>query len=108
MGEFLDDEHFLTATYEAGVHVEQRKVLEELRRGKMKRKARAWERTRARAVKARERRRAPSKQGKLAWGARPRGWVLGSQATGVPRKKPWPASPPRNARNTGPAGRGAV
>jgi len=31
MGGFLDDEHFLTATYEAGVHVEQRKALEELR-----------------------------------------------------------------------------
>ena len=30
MGDFVDDEHFLTATYETGVHVEQRKVLEEL------------------------------------------------------------------------------
>ena len=34
MGEFVDDEHFLTATYEAGLHVEQRKALEELRSGK--------------------------------------------------------------------------
>jgi len=34
MGEFVDDEHFLTATYEAGVHVEQRKALEELWTGK--------------------------------------------------------------------------
>ena len=34
MGEFVDDEHFLTATYEAGVYVEQRKALEELRLGK--------------------------------------------------------------------------
>jgi len=31
MGDFVDDEHFLTATYEAGVHVEQQKALEELR-----------------------------------------------------------------------------
>ena len=31
MGDFVDDEHFLMATYEAGVHVEQRKALEELR-----------------------------------------------------------------------------
>jgi len=38
MGEFVDDEHFLTATYEAGVHVEQRKALEELWTGKKERK----------------------------------------------------------------------
>jgi len=31
MADFMDDEHFLMATYETGVHVEQRKVLEELR-----------------------------------------------------------------------------
>ena len=31
MGDFVDDEHFLTATYEVGAHVEQRKALEELR-----------------------------------------------------------------------------
>jgi len=30
MGEFVDDEHILTTTYEAGVHVEQRKPLEEI------------------------------------------------------------------------------
>ena len=34
MDEFMDDEHFLTATYEAGVHVEQRKALEELQSGR--------------------------------------------------------------------------
>ena len=27
MEEFIDDEHFLTATYNAGLHVEQRKAL---------------------------------------------------------------------------------
>jgi len=30
MGNFVDDEHFLMATYEVGVHVKQRKALEEL------------------------------------------------------------------------------
>jgi len=34
MGDFVDDEHLLTATYEVGVHVEQRKALEELRERK--------------------------------------------------------------------------
>jgi len=53
-----------------------------------KRKAQTLERIRARAEKARERRRAPSKQGKLARGARPEGQDLGKQGTGAPRRKP--------------------
>ena len=39
MGEFVDDENFLTTTYEAGVHVEQRMALEELRTGKKEKEA---------------------------------------------------------------------
>jgi len=34
MGDFVDDQHFLTATYEAQVHVEQRKALKGLQTGK--------------------------------------------------------------------------
>lgn len=35
IGEFVDNEHFLVATYNVGIHVEQKKALEELR-GKWK------------------------------------------------------------------------
>jgi len=45
MGEVVDDEHFLMATYEANIHLEQRKALEELCMGRKERKTRIREGT---------------------------------------------------------------
>jgi len=57
-----------------------------------------------------ERRRAPSSWERLAWGARPKGQGLNNQGIGVPTKKHYQESPPKNERNMGPDGKyaGAV
>jgi len=107
MGEFVDDKHFLMATYEAGIHVEQRKAVEELHTGKRKRKFRTQEGIRARTVKVRERRKAPSCRERLARGTRQKGQGLGKWGIGAPRKKLGQESPLRRERSTEPDGKNA-
>jgi len=73
MEEFIDEEHFLTAMYNVGLHVERRKALKAARETQLESNGgRKDGRTgRIRAVPERARRVvAPSRLGSLTWGAR--------------------------------------
>jgi len=88
MGDLVDDEHFLMATYEAGVHVEQRKASEELRG----RKKEAGLKDTPSKDSGKGRKGQGEKEGlkrseKATRGARPKGRDSGSQVIGRPRKR---------------------
>jgi len=89
MGDFVDNEHFLTATYKAGVHVEQWKALEEL----WGRKKEAGQKDTPSKDSGKGHKGQGEKEGlkrseKATRGARPKGRDSGSRVIGRPRKRP--------------------
>jgi len=96
MGEFVDDDHFLTATYKAGVHVEQRRALEELRMGKKEKEGPNPGKDSGKSCKGQAEKEGPKQEGKASMGGKagrpgfgqPGHWGTKKEAlAGVPTKE---------------------